>query len=80
MTITNGTTIGELQLELAKLGVNNLVWQTYKANHVVTLSGSGQTPELQTDITGCGKTFLEALDDAMTSLYEAVRADLYKAS
>lgn len=80
MTITNTTTLGELQLELAKLGVNQLTWQTYRDNHVVTLSGSGQTPELVENITGSGKTFVAALDDAMTSLYEAVRADLYKVS
>lgn len=78
MTINEHTTQGQLQLELGKLGVEHLSWSTMQGRHIVSLHHASPGG-FKKDVDGFGKSFVEALDDAFTSLVQIVGSELIKA-
>lgn len=75
MTINEQTTLAQLQIELGKLGVDHMMWSAIRARHVVSLHG----PAHKKGIEGFGKSFIEALDDAFTSLVQTIGSELIRA-
>lgn len=75
MTIKNTTTLGEMQLELHRIGADTMTWIIINGRHLVTLYG----PYIPENTSGCGRTFLEAVDDAFTSATQAIGTELVRA-
>lgn len=73
MNIKSTTTVAQLQVELAKLGIDNMFWHTARTNHVVRLEGCGRHAD------GFGQTMVEALDDAITSFVQMLGSELMRA-
>jgi hypothetical protein len=79
MTITPATTQAQFQVELGKLGIDCCTWLCFNGKHIVTLYGPGLDGAPMTELgQGYGKTYVEALDDAFTSLVHGVGSELAK--
>jgi hypothetical protein len=63
-------TIPMLQIELAKLGVDNLMWGVLAGNHAVTLISEDRR------ITGFGVDMVHALEDAIGKFISELGADI----
>lgn len=80
MKITEHTTQMQLQIELAKFGVDCFTWLAVNGKHIVTLYGPGLDHAPMTELgQGYGQTYVDALDDAFTSFVEALGSELAKA-
>lgn len=70
MMTDSQTTLGQLEIELAKLGVTTMSWSATGANHAIVLTIE------ETRIIGYGSTMINALNDAINRLATYIFADV----
>jgi len=73
MTINPETTLGQLQIELAKFGIDSLVWSAlgaHNGDHAITFV----TDERR--VVGYGTDMISALNDALNKFHDEVGADI----
>lgn len=70
MHITGSTTVSELQIELAKLGIDSLVWNVLARNHAITLIGA------EGRIIEHGNDFVEVISAAVSRYADKVGVNL----
>lgn len=63
-------TIRELEIELAKLGIDNIMWGVLAGNHAVTVISDDRR------VTGFGPNMTIALDDAIAKFIVELGADI----
>lgn len=64
MGITPSTTLGDLQLEFGKLGIDSFVWNVLAGIHSITLIGDDGR------VQGFGRDFVNALGDSLARYAE----------